>query len=159
MSPELEAFCKANPDSCTTDDVAAASCLAECVRQCNPCTPGFENKDSEGACFFKSNGQVTRCTGTTWFNEVSDECEPCPEYATCKYGVVRMQTVRSIKRSGGPYDERVFHLPAQLKLTQCKISVDARQTDYDGNGGLRDGRVPRRPCPAPRCSPLPAARG
>merc|ERR1711871_210461 len=34
VSPELEAFCKANPKDCTTDRATADACAKECVPQC-----------------------------------------------------------------------------------------------------------------------------
>merc|ERR1712096_428429 len=84
-------------------------------------------------CFTKKDGSGVKCAGTTWFNENTDKCESCPAYATCKNGVVTMQTV-SMTSSGNRFDQRTFHIPEQMKYDRCKISVRARQTDYGNNG-------------------------
>jgi len=92
------------------------------------CSPSFTAN-----CFTKNDGSVTNCAGTTWFNEVTQNCEACPAYATCKNGVVVMQTVRTTAYRN-KFDQRTFHIPEQMKYDRCKISVQARQTDY-GNAG------------------------
>jgi hypothetical protein len=74
-----------------------------------------------------------KCTGTTWFNERTDRCESCPQYATCKNGVVVMQTVRTTSPRSAS-DSRTFHIPRQMNYDRCRISVKARQTDYGNNG-------------------------
>jgi len=94
------------------------------------CKPSFKNTE---ACFVKKDGSVTNCKGTTWFNEKTDKCEKCPQYATCKNGVVTMQTVRTTAWRSAK-DQRTFHIPKQMGYDRCKISVKARQTDYGNNG-------------------------
>merc|ERR1712199_72978 len=54
-------------------------------------------------------------------------------YATCKNGVVTMQTVRTTAWRSAK-DQRTFHIPKQMGYDRCKISVKARQTDYGNNG-------------------------
>lgn len=65
-----------------------------------------------------------------YWDDSSKSCQSCPKWSVCKNGIITMQAVRTTTRNGGPTATQTFKLP-QMSASKCKISVKARQTDYN----------------------------
>ena len=72
----------------------------------------------------------TDSNSNEYWNDSTKSCEACPQWSYCKNGIITMKAIRTTTRSGGPTAEQVFKFP-QTSFSKCRISVKARQTDYN----------------------------
>merc|ERR1712146_358381 len=89
-----------------------------CIVKCNP--------SFTANCWYRGS-TVVHCPANQYWD--GNHCRGCPAYARCQHGIIKMQTVRSTYRHGASATQTFYF--RGVNFNQCRIRVDARQTDYD----------------------------